>query len=110
MNRLGLRHILCPIDFSLLSTESLAIGAAIARARNAELRIVHVIPAEGAAEPEAIGSLEQQAFMSRLRAALSDAAPMYQRTGAAVRRGDPATQILRVGRMMPADLIVIGAP
>src|SRR5262245_36612106 len=71
---------------------------------------MHVIPAEGAADPEGIGSLEHQAFMTRLRAALSDAAPAYPRTGAAVRQGDPATQILRWARMMPADLIVIGAP
>src|SRR5262245_27425950 len=71
---------------------------------------MHVIPAEGAADPEGIGSLEHQAFMTRLRAALSDAAPAYERTGAAVRQGDPATQILRWARMMPADLIVIGAP
>jgi len=110
MNRLGLRHILCPIDFSPLSAEALATGGAMARARDAELRTVHVIPAAGAAEPEGIGSLEHQSFMSRLRAALSDAAPAYRRTGAAVRQGDPATQILRVARMMPADLIVIGAP
>jgi nucleotide-binding universal stress UspA family protein len=48
--------------------------------------------------------------MTRLRAALSDAAPDYERKGAAVRQGDPATQILRWARMMPADLIVIGAP
>ena len=48
--------------------------------------------------------------MTRLRAALSDVAPASERTGAAVRQGDPATQILRWARMMPADLIVIGAP
>jgi nucleotide-binding universal stress UspA family protein len=110
VNRLDLRYIACPIDFSMASAESLATGGAIARARDAELRAMHVIPAEGAADPEGIGSLEHQAFMTRLRAALSDAAPSYERKGAAVRQGDPATQILRWARMMPADLIVIGAP
>ena len=110
MNRLNLRYILCPIDFSAASAESLATGGAMARARDAELRTAHVIPAEGAADPEGIGALEHQAFMTRLRAALFDAAPAYRRTGAAVRQGDPATQILRWARMMPADLIVIGAP
>jgi nucleotide-binding universal stress UspA family protein len=110
VNRLDLRYIACPIDFSKASAESLTTGGAIARARDAELRTMHVIPAEGAADPEGIGSLEHQAFMQRLRAALSDAAPSYERKGAAVRQGDPATQILRWARMMPADLIVIGAP
>jgi len=110
VNRLDLRYILCRIDFTTAAAESLATGGAIARARDADLRTVHVIPAEGVADPEGIGSLEHQAFMTRLRAAMSDAAPNYERTGAAVRQGDPATQILRWARMMPADLIVIGAP
>jgi nucleotide-binding universal stress UspA family protein len=110
VNRLDLRYIACPIDFSTASSESLATGGAIARARDAELRTMHVIPTEGAADPEGIGSLEHQSFMTRLRAALSDAAPGYERKGAAVRQGDPATQILRWARLMPADLIVIGAP
>jgi len=94
----------------MASAESLATGGAIARARDADLRTVHVIPAEGAADLEGIGALEHQAFMTRLRTALSDAAPDHERTGAAVRQGDPATEILRWARMMPADLIVIGAP
>ena len=38
MNRLALRYILSPIDFSVASAEALATGGAIARARNAELR------------------------------------------------------------------------
>ena len=38
MNRLALRYILCPIDFSVASAEALATGGAIARARNAGLR------------------------------------------------------------------------
>lgn len=110
MNRLDLPYILCPIDFSVGSAESLATAGAMARVRDAELRTMHVVPAEGAADPEGIGALEHQAYMSRLRAALSSAAPAYGRTGAAVRQGDPATQILRWARMMPADLIVLGAP
>jgi nucleotide-binding universal stress UspA family protein len=48
--------------------------------------------------------------MSQLRKGLVKAAPAYDRVGAAVRQGDPATQILRFARAMPADLIVMGAP
>jgi nucleotide-binding universal stress UspA family protein len=48
--------------------------------------------------------------MSQLRTNLAKTAPAYDRIGAAARQGDPATQILRFARAMPADLIVIGAP
>jgi nucleotide-binding universal stress UspA family protein len=48
--------------------------------------------------------------MSQLRECLADAAPGYDRIGAAVRHGDPGTEILRVARGTAADLIVMGAP
>jgi nucleotide-binding universal stress UspA family protein len=110
MKRLDLAYILCPIDFSARSTVALATAGSMARARDAELRSVHVVPVQGAAAPEGLGTIEHQAFMSRLRTALSEAAPGYGRMGAAVRQGDPATEILRFARAMPAGLIVIGAP
>jgi len=108
--KLHLRHILCPIDFSQLTSASLTAASAFARARHAELRALHVMPSEGAAVPAGLGSLERQELMSRLRASLEEAAPSYSLVGAAVRQGDPATQILRFARAMPADLIVMGAP
>lgn len=104
MNRLDLRYILCPVDFSPLSAASLATAGAIASARDAELRAVHVVPSEGATPPRGLGSLEQQTFMSRLRTTLSEVAPGDERTGGAVRHGDPAAQILQLARAMPADL------
>ena len=110
MNRLNLRRVLCPIDFSLLSRVSLATASAIARARKAELKAVHVVPSEGVAVPASLGSLDHQALMSQLRQCLAEAAPAYDRIGAAARHGDPATEILRFARAMPADLIVMGAP
>ena len=110
MKKLNLRHILCPIDFSPLPSASLAAGSAFARARDAELRALHVMPSEGAAVPAGLGSLERQELMSRLRASLDEAAPSYDLVGAAVRQGDPATEILRFARAMPADSIVMGAP
>ena len=68
------------------------------------------MPSEGVATPGGLGSLERQALMSRLRTSLAEAAPSYDRVGAAVRQGDPGTQILRFARAMPADVIVMGAP
>ena len=46
MNRLTLRHILCPMDLSSLSMNSLTWANAIARARSAELRAFHVVVTE----------------------------------------------------------------
>lgn len=110
MKRLDLRHILCPVDFSPLSSPSLAYASAIARARDAELRALHVVPAQGVTAPSSPDALDHQALMSQLRNCLAEAAPGYDRIGAAARQGDPGTQILRLARTMPADLIVMGAP
>jgi nucleotide-binding universal stress UspA family protein len=88
----------------------LRYASAIARARNAELRVLHVVPADGVEVPSNLGSFEHDALMSQLRDRLADAAPGYDRIGAAVRQGDPGIQILRFARAMPADLIVMGAP
>jgi nucleotide-binding universal stress UspA family protein len=108
--RLGLRRILCPMDFSALSTASLATAGAMARARNADLKALHVVPADGVEAASGLGGLDHQELMAQLRERLTAAAPGYDRIGAATRQGDPGTQILRFARTMPADLIVMGAP
>ena len=110
MNRLDLRHILCPVDFSPLSAGSLAAAAAIARARHAELRALHVLPAEGPGTPRGLDSGQRQTLISQLRESLVEIDPTYDRVGAAVQHGDPATHILGFARTMPADVIVMGAP
>lgn len=110
MKRLDVRHVLCPIDFSSLTAAALTTASAMARARKAELRALHVMPSEGAATSAGLGSMERQALMSRLRTSLAEAAPSYDRVGAAVRQGDAGTQILRFARAMRADLIVTGDP
>lgn len=110
MKRLDLRRILCPIDLSPRTQATLATASAVARARGAELRAFHVIPAQGPTATRRIGSQQHQRLMSRLRAKLAEADLTYDRIGAAARLGDPATEILRFAREMPADLIVMGAP
>ena len=67
MNRLPLRHILCPMDLSSLSMNSLEWANAIARARSAELRAFHVVVTEGLVAPESLGSLERGDMMKKLR-------------------------------------------
>ena len=109
MNRLQLRHILCPMDLSPLSMNSLEWANAIARARRAELRALHVVVSEGLVAPDSLGSLERRDVMMKLREALIAADPENAHTGAAIRQGDPGTQILKFARSLPADLVVMGA-
>jgi len=108
MKRLDLRHILCPIDLSSEFSSSLSYAIAMARARRAELRALHVVATEGLAPAEEIDSLRHEQLMERLRELLAEAGAA--RVGAAVRQGDPATQILDFARGISADLIVMGAP
>jgi universal stress protein A len=109
MNRLQLRHILCPIDFSSASLNSLEWANAIARARSAELRVLHVVVSEGVVPPDSLGSLEHADMMRQLQEALIATDSENVHTGAAIRQGDPGTQILKFARSLPADVVVMGA-
>lgn len=109
VNRLQLRHILCPMDLSPLYMNSLEWANAIARARRAELRALHVVVTEGLVAPDSLGSLERSDIMMKLREALLATDPENAHTGAAIRQGDPGTQILKFARSLPADLVVMGA-
>jgi len=109
MTRLQLRHILCPIDLSPMSMTALRWANSMARARAAELRAFHVMLAEGATIPERLGYLERDRHMAKLREALASVDSTNDRTGAAVRQGDPGAQILQFASLLPADLTVMGA-
>lgn len=109
MNRLQLRHLLCPMDSSPLSMNALRWANSMARARGAELRLVHVVAAAAAMTPRQLGVLERDRHMVKLREALASVDSTNDRTGAAVRQGDPGAQILQFARLLPADLIVMGA-
>lgn len=109
VNRLQLRHILCPMDLSPLYMNSLEWANGIARARRAELRALHVVVTEGIVAPDSLGSLERSDIMMKLREAPIATDPENAHTGAAIRQGDPGTQILKFARSLPADLVVMGA-
>jgi nucleotide-binding universal stress UspA family protein len=109
MNRLPLRHILCPIDLSSVSMNALDWANAIARARRAELRAFHVVVTTALTPSEGLGSAERDAILTKLRQALAAIDAANPQVGAAVRQGDPGTQTLAYARTVPADLIVMGA-
>jgi len=110
IRRLELRHVVCPIDLSGQLRSSLQYAMAIARARHAELRTLHVVPTEGPAHPHGLGSITRQRLMQQLQESVVHVDPTYDFFGSAIRSGDPATQILQYARSMRADLIVMGAP
>ena len=109
MNRLQLRHILCPMDLSPLSMNSLKWANAIARARRAELRALHVAVTDGLSTSGSLGPLERSDMMTKLREALIATDPDNTHIGAAIRQGDPGTEILKFARSLPADIVVMGA-
>lgn len=109
MKRLQLGHVLCPMDLSPLSMNSLEWANAIARARSAELRALHVVVSEGLVAPGGLGTLERSDIMMKLREALIATDSENAHTGAAIRQGDPGTQILTFARSLPADVVVMGA-
>lgn len=109
MNRLPLRQILCPMDLSIPSMNSLDWANAIARARDAELKAFHVVVTTGLALPKGVGARERADMMLKLRSVLRTIAPENSRVGAAVRQGDPGSQIVQYARSGPADLIVMAA-
>jgi len=110
MRRLEIHHVVCPLDLSNQFRSSLKYAMAIGRAHNAEVRTVHVVPSEGPAKPDGLGSITREHLMQQLRESLAQADPRHDLVGSAVRNGDPATQILQYARAMRADLIVLGAP
>jgi nucleotide-binding universal stress UspA family protein len=97
------------MDLSSLSMNSLEWANAVARARAAELRAFHVVVTEGLLAAERLSARDRADLMNRLREALITTDPENVHTGAAVRQGDPGTQILRFARSVHPDVIVMGA-
>jgi nucleotide-binding universal stress UspA family protein len=97
------------MDLLPISMNALEWANAVARARNAELRMLHVAGTDGIAAAESLGFSEHDDMMSRLREAHRRIDPDNRQVGAAVRQGDPGNTILEFGRSMSADVMVMGA-
>src|SRR4051812_41157238 len=109
MNVLKIRHVLCPMDLSPISMNALEWANAIARARSAELRMLHVVAPEGITPAERLGFGERDDMINRLRGALASIDAANPLAGAAIKEGDPAGEILRFAKSRSARLIVMGA-
>ena len=109
MNVLNIRHVLCPMDLSPISMNALGWANAIARPRQSELRMLHVVAREGIVPAEGLGFDERDKMINRLREALSSIDPDNRLVGAAIEQGDPGSGILNFARSNSAGLIVMGA-
>ena len=109
MKRLDLRHIVCAVDLPGQLSSTLALTIAIARARKAELRALHVVTSEGASGPDA--HVRRASIMRQLRESLAEADPNHDLVGAAVRAGRSRyaeSCVSPAGCML--GCIVLGAP
>ena len=70
LNALPLRHVLCPMDLSPISLNALEWSNAVARARNAELRMLHVVATEGIVVTDHLGSIDRENMIGTLRETL----------------------------------------
>jgi nucleotide-binding universal stress UspA family protein len=95
-----IKNILCPINFTSLSRQSLELASEIAAAFGAKLWVAH-----------ATGHEEVQAEVVRQRVCdwVPNEVGNHCQVSEVIRRGNPAEQILLMAREHSADLIVMGA-
>jgi len=119
---LPFRRILCPTDFSACSLEAVPKAAEVAQAARAVLVLVHVLPVDPptpwdvppyadfglAAMPESDYRMRlEQEIGRRLAALAAEALPAGLERVLAVRRGDPAHEIVTTAAEQGCDLIVM---
>jgi len=96
----AIKNILCPINFTTLSQQSLEISSELAAAFSARLWVIHATDHE---------EIKVQEVHQRI----CDWVPQDVRgrcnVSEVARRGDPAEQIVLTAREHSADLIVMGA-
>jgi nucleotide-binding universal stress UspA family protein len=105
-----IRAILHPTDFSEAAQAAFRLAGALARDHGARLIALHVVPPPVTVAEMEMVFLAPEGYRYELRAKLptlqpgGPGVPMEYRLEA----GDPATEILRVAREVPCDLIVLG--
>lgn len=112
---LTLRTVLCPTDFSDVSTKAEAYAAALARHYEGSLHLLHVDPPMPVMAPYGEIPVDVRLFEEQRAAAVADLATAAERARlqgipveATMRGGHPAREILAVAGEGPADLLVIG--
>ncbi len=107
-------RIVCPTDFSPTAERAIELATQMAKAFDAELVLLHVVPVlnyptRGLAIAGAFPQLEQELHTrAKERLAQVQAGIQGQTVRHELRDGDPYEQILACARDAKADLIVIG--
>jgi len=112
---LTLSRVLCPTDFSEVSTKAEAYATALAEHYEASLHLLHVDPPMPVMAPYGEIPVDVRLFEEQREQALADLAAAGDRARAAgvdtttsLRGGHPAREILAVIEEQAADLLVIG--
>ena len=112
---LTLTRILCPTDFSDISTKAEAYATALAGRYAAALHLLHVDPPTPIMSPYGEIPVDIRLFEEQRQQAETDLAAARERARAAgvpadasVRGGHPAREILAVADELHADLVVLG--
>ncbi len=113
---LTLTRILCPTDFSEVSTTAEACATALARHYDAGLHLLHIDPPTPVMAPYGEIPVDIRLFEEQREQAERDLEAARERARAAgvaadasVRGGHPAREILAVAGEIQADLIVLGS-
>ena len=107
-------HILCPVDFSEVSTRAVQYATALAGLNRGALTAFHVaapLLPPSALEPSGIdpdGVDESRRLATDVAALFEDATRRGLVVDVAVERGQPAHAILTKAATLPADVIVMG--
>jgi universal stress protein A len=109
------KDVLCPIDFSEVSTAALAHAVGAVDQATGRLTLVHVLPSFDTASRYAYhlarpdyGRLLKRDAWQRLQECVPSELRAAARVRARVVSGAPAAQIAKVSREIGADLIVMG--
>ena len=109
-------HILCPIDFSETSIRALTYAAAFAGWYDAQLEVLHVVPAfeEGGATGQSGSTGEsthpasRDSVLAEIRRSLDSVGARSLHPSVLAQEGRAHAQIVLRAQAQPADLIVMG--
>jgi nucleotide-binding universal stress UspA family protein len=103
-----IHNIVYTTDYAENSQHAFQLACALARDYQARLIVMHVVPTE-TAELLALSQMGTQEKTGNLRDVLRKVQPLGEpvRVEHRLEDGDPATEIVRVTREIPADLIVM---
>ncbi len=112
MNKLRLKKILVPVDFSVPALKAVKYAVSFARDYDAQLILLHVVDMPRAAEPSPRATASpSHPSLTRAQKQLNELTRREVPEDVAVvsltRSGDPLTEILQTARLLKADLLLV---